>query len=249
MDGKKRRALICGKWTLPLLDSIERPVPSSMKAHALKGYHQFISGRSRETGLNALGIEWLCSMLQQGGTACEPFGGVGVFATVVQETVKPERHILYDIDPYCLLQLAQAFRDRAGVEVRHGDAEQMMGQDRADLYVIDYPFFTVRQYWRWDTHWSLMAARKPKGIIWLDGSIRYLHLNAATYEADFGMPIKGREDYVAAMSRFLEERHGYGIRAAAYSHSCFYFLATPGTKEQHEMRRFTGGDDGFRWLD
>jgi hypothetical protein len=244
-----RQALICEKWTLPILMDDAAAMPSSMKAQALGGYHQFIAGRSRETGLNALGIEWLCGMLPKGGIACEPFGGVGVFATVVQEVIRPKRHLLYDIEPSCLDQLGQAFGDRPGVLVRYGDATVRMGQDPADVHVIDYPFFTMKHYWKWDAHWSLMTANRAKGIIWLDGSIRYLHLNGALYEAEFGRRIEGPEDYARAMSGFLSERHGYEIVAASMSHSCFYFLAMPGETGKFEMRRFGDGRKGFCWID
>jgi hypothetical protein len=242
-----RTALVCGKWRLPITTG--GPRPASMKAHALKGYHQFISGRSRETGLNALGIEWLCGMLPTGGTVCEPFGGVGVFATVIQGVLRPSRHIMYDIDATCLDQLKRAFGDRPGTEIRYGDATIMMGQDRADAYVIDFPYFTIKQYWSWDPHWSLMTFRKPHGIIWLDGSARYLHVNARTYGADFGRTIEDADTYIQAMNDFMRDRHGYGIAAVAQSHSCFYFLATPNAQGRPVVRRFRDGDDGFRWVD
>lgn len=238
-----KTALVCGKWELPLL-----PGEANQLANGSKGYYEYINERTAETGRNAICVEWLMERMPKGLTVAEHFGGVGVFALIAQEVLKPKRHLIFDIDGDCLRQLRGALGGRAGVDVRHGDAEQLLGQYAAEFYLLDFPFFTIKRYPNWQPHWDLMLANQPAGVLWMDGAARYLHLHLQTYSEAFGEEITTPESYARAMSNMLLRRNGYAIEAMAYSQGCFYFLATPGVKtEPLAVRRVGAGENGFRW--
>lgn len=217
-----KTALICGKWKLPILEGNPTPIEGS-KA---KSYYEYANDRYLETGKNALCVEHLMNKLPQGVKVVEPFGGVGVFATVAQGVLQPNTHLIYDIDPGCVAQLDFAFKGKA--IVHNEDAHNVIGKDDGDIYILDFPFMTIKRLS--EGEWVPELERlfnniKPKAVIWMDGASRYLHFHKERYAKVFGVPyINTMEDYTNAMSDWLEDRFGYQITDMAGQHACSYFL-------------------------
>src|ERR1044072_8681495 len=118
-------ALICDKWDLPIL-----PGNPNKLASGAKGYYEYINERPKETGKNALCIEWLINKLPRDLMYCsviENFGGVGVFSTIIENMLQPTWHWIFDIDEDCRAQLENAFKDNENVSIFHGDAQYELG--------------------------------------------------------------------------------------------------------------------------
>lgn len=251
-----KTALICGKWKLPILEGEANTLPSGAK-----GYYEYINKRPAETGRNALCIEWLLQGLPKYTTVLEPFGGVGVFATIVRNMLRPTRHQIYDIDDDCLRQLRNAFthparRFNRGVTVAHADARYILRKRSARIYLLDFPFQTITLYLEWEEEWQAIFAKKPRAVIWMDGAARYMHFHKERYSARFGQVVNSQEDYARAMSRFMYERHGYSITKCAWSIGCFYFLAERtdvlkknGELWEPEFYRVSSGAEGLKISD
>jgi hypothetical protein len=226
--GEDGCVLVCGEW--PLL----------LKAGA-GGYYHYVNKRAGEVGRNAHCIRWLLESLDlEIESVVEPFGGVGVFATVIQGVLHPTTHRLYDLDTDCLAQLRAAFEGTSGVTVEEGDAERTIGGESADLYLLDFPSpFTAMHFDRWAVQWERLIAQNPKAIIWMDGASWGMHWHAARYAQVLGRPVADSEDYARGMSDFLFDRYGYALRAATVSRGCFYFAATPGEVAEFPVQKFT----------
>jgi hypothetical protein len=204
------------------------------------GYYQYVNERAGEVGRNAHCIRYLLGELDDDfDTVMEPFGGVGVFGTVIQGVCKPSSHKLFDIDEDCLVQLQNAFEDRPGVEVAEGDAQETIGSEPADFYMLDTPFYTALRHEQWREAWERMFALKPKAVIWMDGASFGMQWHAARYAELMSYPILNNEDYARATSFFIHTRYGYAVRAATVSRGCFYFAVTEGPVSDFPLAKFS----------
>lgn len=239
--------MVCDKWELPLLQGSANALPGT-KA---KGYYEYANDRPLETGKNALCVEYLLKTLPRGNDiVAEHFGGVGVFATVIQNVLPPQNHFLFEIDDDCLAQLRSAFGHISNVSVNWGDATENIGTIAADIFVMDFPFMTIKRYPEWESQWHAMVDTHPRAILWMDGASRYLHFHKERYSEVFGERVETIEDYTRAMSRFMMRTHGYAITDMAWQHACSYFLAQPGKYEPDNItfKKFSNGSKGLRYL-
>jgi hypothetical protein len=219
--------LVCDTWPLVVQDGEG-------------GYYHYVNARAGEVGRNAHCIRWLLHELALPlETVVEPFGGVGVFATVVQGALAPRTHRLYDIDPDCLRQLRQAFAATPGAWVVQADADEVIGSMSADLYLLDFPKFTVTDHVQWRTQLDRLFERKPKAVVWMDGASFGMQWHAARYGERFGEPVTGNADYARAMSTHIYRRYGYSLRAATVSRGCFYMAFTPDAPTDFPLCKFT----------
>jgi hypothetical protein len=146
-------------------------------------YYDYINKRPTETGKNVQCIAWLLKDLKKGMSVWEPFGGVGVFATAVQEILKPKAHVIHEIDETCLLQLEHAL-SKYNVAIDKQDATKVLGTQYADVFVVDFPLFSMLRYLkgRWEPELRRMTLQRPKAIIMTDGSSCRYHLQWKNYK-------------------------------------------------------------------
>ena len=243
-----KTALICEKYALQVIEGEVKKVEGEERA---LGYYEYINARTLETGKNLLCVEHLLQMLPKNLSVIEPFGGVGAFSALIQGQVEPISHKIYEIDEPCLKQLKFAFANTKGAEVAYGNAREILGTERADLYVCDFPFMTIMRYGEWRNEWKRMTAQSPEAILWMDGAVSYLHLHTKNYSKFTGMEVtRDPLTYAMAMSKMLHDDTGYSIVATAYSHACSYFLAKKTPPEEISAVRFAAGtgERGYKWL-
>lgn len=224
---------LCGKWDFPLLPGHANSLPGGAK-----GYYEYANDRWNEVDRNARCIEWLVEGMPSHMNVMEPFGGVGAFATVIENTIHPKTHIIHDIDKDCLIQLEHLFENNNAVLVSRGDAKEIIGKGYTDFAMLDFPFMTIMRWPEWEEQMKLLFQRNPKYVIWMDGSSRYLHFHKERYEKLFGGIVVGPESYAKQMSYFLYERYNYSISAYTHSQGCFYFRAEPGQHHNPHSRHF-----------
>lgn len=225
MNEEPREVLVCDRWPLKLTGG-------------KGGYYEYVNDRAGEVGRNAHCIYWLLEQLQpQARTVSEPFGGVGVFATVIQGFCQPEEHRIYDIDADCLRQLEQAFAGRPGVSVQKGNAWDTIGEP-ADFHMLDFPFFTALHFDEWRPQLNRLFATKPELVIWMDGASFGMHWHAQRYAKLLEWPVRDNFSYACAISERVQREYGYAVQAATVSRGCFYFAFAPGESRQFELREF-----------
>lgn len=239
-----RKAIVCEKWELPIKEGEG-------------GYYEYANGRHMETAKNALCVEYLLGKVNtkptllerfrpKSLTVLEPFGGVGVFATIVQNVLHPDRHLIWEWDKDCVEQLRFALANSCA-KIHNGDAWDIIGTVDADVYVLDFPFCTIYYFEGMKHHWDSIFKDRPKAVLWMDGASRYLHFHKERYGKVFGKTIKTPEDYAQAMSDWYYERYGYTVNNAAYSHGCFYFLATTDKPQPNNLYHVATGVGGLRF--
>lgn len=229
-----RTAVVCEKWELPIKEGEG-------------GYYEYANGRHMETAKNALCIEHLLHKVPDGISVIEPFGGVGVFATIVQNVTKPTSHKIWEWDKDCVEQLRSAFGSTTGVKVHHGDAWDIIGEFDADLYLLDFPFCTIKSFEKMKPYWDEIFSLGVEYVLWMDGASRYLHFHKERYSEVFGTKIETPEDYAQAMSDWYFKRYGRSINNAAYSHGCFYFLASADERKPTDLYHVRTGVGGLRF--
>lgn len=140
----------------------------------------------------------------------EYFGGVGLFATVVQQVLHPLLHRVYDLDGDCVAQL----QSLPQISAAQGDAHALMGTVKGDLQVLDFPVATIRHHGEWP--WAAVFERRPRYVVFSDTALRRIGLHRALYSGIFGVPVHSHEDYVRAYSRFMWDRYGYRVTMEAH---------------------------------
>ena len=170
----------------------------------------------------------------RGVSVFEPFAGVGRASTIVQNLLQPRGQVMCEIDTDCLVQLRFAMQasqiEKAmtnGVSVSYGDARDTLRAVRADLYLLDWPGYTVYQYGKWERQWTALLENRPRAVTHFDSSAVYLHTNKERYSLLTGKKIDSRESYAYAVSEFMWNRHGYSVTRVSdepVAHMAYFML-------------------------
>jgi len=236
------KAILCQKWELPIYTPcrLQTDIPLRRKtfdSHVVKSA-SWISDKVSS-------IYWLCGFLPKGCSVIEYFGGVGLSSLLLQETVKPARHTIYEIEDELARHLKLAFPNAA---VYHQDAFLAMLEQQADIYTLDYIFTPSKVFGKYDKHFRHIFSTKPLAVLLTDTAPSYLMIHYRKYSALFGLPIQDLESYTEAYSTKLFEQYGYSIVKAAHRRRAAYYLLLPG-KNSVEHRYFKNTEIDFRLID
>jgi hypothetical protein len=238
------RWTILNKHPFELLPGTPREMPDGDLS-----YYQYINKRWKETGKNAMCVAWLAQDLPPGLVVDEPFGGCGVFSVVIQHVLAPRLHRIGELDEECVTQLKHALRDYPTARVSQQDAHAVLGTQPADVYVCDFPFFTLLKHVNeglWVEEMARMTAQKPRAIIFADGFSSRYHMSWKAL-ARRGYPVTAdRQSYAFAMDEVMKERYGYHVTGCASHNTCFYIRLEP---EPHPIAFLhLGADTGHNGL-
>jgi len=209
-----------------------------------KSYYQYLNERPNETGKNVQAVIWLLRNFPKGLRIMEPFGGCGVFSIALQNELKPSSHHIVELDGGCVAQLKYCLRNYPSrILILHGDAHDYLGHGPADIFVCDFPVFTMTRLLRgeWATEMSRMATQKPKAILITDGSSYLYHFVHKTLLKYCPEITSDRESYAHAMGRLLYWLYGYSVTGCGYHGTCFYLRAEPVPPGEIEFKRFPAG--------
>lgn len=173
--------------------------------------------------------------LPEGMSVVEHFGGVGMFAMIIRNVLKPSSHKIFDMDANCIKNC----QHNLGNIVEYGDAKTLMGTIPADVIVLDYPNFTMNKLPEWDEALKRAFASNPKYLTFTDIANQRIGLHRDLYSKLVGHRIHTTEDYINALSQMFYERYGYSIRRAAHDHKATYILFTPDVVDYVVPERYT----------
>jgi hypothetical protein len=166
----------------------------------------------------------IISGLPEGLTVAEYFGGVGIFATIVQNRLCPSMHYVSDLDRDCVRQLHSAFASDK-IQVARADARRAMGTIDADIVILDFPTMNARFLAR-DWPIARVLRRKPKYVIWSDTALRRIGWFRHLYTSFFGQLVFGYDDYIRCYNKHMWRTYGYTITRVT-RHMYAYLLAQP----------------------
>lgn len=220
-----RKFKVMGEYDFTLLDGEATQVTESDKS-----YYQYMNSprAMTDTANNVQCASWLLRNVPEGCTVEEPFGGVGIFATMIQHQLKPSRHWINDLDEGCIKQLKHQLGDRPGVEITQGDASDLMGRERFDVSVLEIPIFHMRKFVSegiWKEELRRVFNNEPDLVVITDGAKfryanHYYHTAKALNMVDLG---SDPATYLWYFSRILHKEFGYSIYEVSYHGRCFYY--------------------------
>ena len=203
-----RELLVGGRWPLPLVEGAG-------------GHFAHIDREASK--MNEACFMHITRDFPHGMSVAEYFGGVGIFSTIVQETLKPRLHLIYDIDDDCVRQLQSVFTGRA--VVGKADAKEVMGTHPVDMVVLDFPTMNVRFFER-DWPVAKVMERRPRYLIWSDTALRRIGWFRHLYTEFFSEEVFSYSDYIRCFNKLLWTRYRYTItRVSRHMHA--YYLAQP----------------------
>lgn len=245
-----KTAIICEKWEVPFYIKIEAEHQLPLRQ---RSYAHFVATKPALVAAKCLATEWILSnQFTHVGSVTEFFGGVGLFATIVEKLIAPENHTIYEIDDRCLVQLHEMFADSEFVDVHKNDARKALLTDKAQVMSLDFPNFTIldiRDGCRWSEQFDKVFKGGAQAIIFTDTSSSYFHIHKHRYSEFFGEELKTIRDYTQAFSNYLFKRYGYSISRAAYRgrNACYYFCVPGEELLEEQSFPLEGSEHGFQW--
>jgi hypothetical protein len=215
---------VCGRWPLVLQDG--------------KGGH--FAYLHTASSKNAACFLHLVAGLPQRLSTVEYFGGVGQFSTILRHVIHPGYHRVFDLDVDCVSQLQSI-----GLDASQGDARETMGTVDAELVVLDFPVYTVRNRAEWPL--DRVFARRPKFVIQSDTALRRLGLHRGLYSAIFGTPIHDQMDYCYAYSTLMWETYGYAVTRVAHHLYSYFLLEQRGVPGNIDITKISSADFDLRY--
>jgi hypothetical protein len=231
------RWTILDKYPFELLPGEPRIMPGGDLS-----YYQYINKRWAETGKNVLCVSHLLEDFPEQLTYMDPFGGCGVFASAIINEKKPSRYYVADLDEECVAQLHHALDRYPCARVARADARESIDAIPADVFVLEFPFFTLGRYERgeWRDELERVLKLKPKALLLTDGASFFWQKNYLAFQKK-GYPVtKDKASYVKVFSDILHSRYGYSISKVGWHGFCFYFLLEPG-RHDFTMKYFAPG--------
>jgi hypothetical protein len=240
---KERQALICEKWPLKFYTGLRG------------GHFRWFTEQPQpeQIGYNALCQEWLFSGAELSGLRVfEPFGGLGIATTIIHHLLNPASDHVCEIDMDCLYQLEHALDIYPHVTVEYGDAKETLLNVDADIYLLDWSFFTIKHYDEWEKQFVALTAKTPRAFTMWDRSTGgYFHQHRKQYAVVLDAKIESKDDYHYALSNFMWQRHGYSITQTAFepSRRRGYLMFRPVPPREIETYTIPREAVGFRFLD
>lgn len=203
-----------------------------------KSYYEYLNKRSQETGKNVQAMLFALGDVEPGQVIEEPFGGVGVFSVALNVLLSPSEHRILELDEGCFTQLMHLAKNHPSMKIKFGDAHDIAGILPADIYVCDFPFFTMLKFWEqraWRDEMDRMISHWPDSIVVTDGTSFNYHLSWPHLHSRDANITADRESYIRTMSRYYQTTYDYGITRCGWHGTCFYYNLEPGMHNPQDI--------------
>jgi len=184
--------------------------PGDLAGVADRPYFTFLRDGPHREDLRALAAahDVFLPRLGKVRTVFEAFGGMGLSGTMIRGILRPESHVITDLDPDCVSHLRLNFPE---ANVIHGDAFEHAKEhgQKVDLLNVDWNRFTALDFVRRPP--KIMTAFRGRYMIIADSAVIKLHLNASVYARELGMAGDTPLDYYLASDALYRRNLGMGI--------------------------------------
>src|SRR3972149_10074496 len=121
----RKTALICNRWKMDFEDYLQNDIDRNINPPW--NYWMFSTSRNLEyVSAGTSAAYELLKDLPQGKKIVEFFGGTGLQSTIIQEILKPNRHIIVEKDSNCIRHLTENFQKKA--EIIQADSLGLIGK-------------------------------------------------------------------------------------------------------------------------
>ena len=209
------KALLCNKYEFEINVSLKG---ESNKKRNEQSYLHFITSRQDLVSAKCIATEWLLEdvNVDREYSIREYFAGVGIQATLLQNTLTVTKHKVSDIDLECFNQLKEHKRWESLKEDGH---KAILDNEYYDIKMLDFPHSSIIHLKR--GKWSNFLASficKPEIVCWTDTSMTYsIKIHGSNYSKELNISsLNSYSDYFKAMSDWLYGQVGYSIAKVAY---------------------------------
>ncbi len=219
---------LCGKWDFPVLQRPSKASTGGFDENYLDRLQRRLSDPSRE----AICTEALYGFLGQQDpevkVVAEYCAGIGLNGFCIERLLKPEVHIVHDIQEECVRQLGISVP-----EARASISDFFKSEKHeADLSVLDFNSFTVLSGSKNPEMMRALGETFAKTRKWAtitDGCTRYFHTNRKTYAKVLGLEvIHTFEDYVRGASLWYLKHFGFSVVRVEYNSGASWMLLRKG---------------------
>tara|TARA_R100000322_G_scaffold139084_1_gene94869 strand:+ start:496 stop:1224 length:729 start_codon:yes stop_codon:yes gene_type:complete len=179
----------------------------------------------------------------------EYFGGSGFGSALIQNVLKPEHHVIYDLDDECVEHL-EAQPILKSTQISKGDAkETMLGKKHFDLRYAD--FWRMSAYkllGEWKQQCDSLFSNNAKAVYMADTSIWSIYLQKQLFENALGCKIESKKEYLNGYSKKIWDTYGYRMSFGAYRDFAAMIFVKDQDYEEPELRHVTV-DDGRKTVE
>lgn len=153
-------------------------------------------------------------------TVTEYFGGMGRSAVIIQNVLKPEKHLVIDVDNKQYLHLKELSKVYPGMTALQEDSFANAGKHPADFVTLDFNNFTLHTLLKnktiYDTMYNVLKGGIPCYVEVADLALSKLQMNRDRYGGLVGKEIHTPRDYFKALSHTVSKLFGYGVSFVAH---------------------------------
>lgn len=147
-----------------------------------------------------------------GVSIIEYFGGAGISATIAEEFLCVQRHVVMDINPLAVQQLKLVEKLHSKMEVTQRSFEQWSDDNRDaifDIHDLDNPCFTAAQLRHYHLELSRIFRSGPAVVKLTDIAGAKMGWNKKYFAKQFGQTFNTYDDYLFLTSHRIYDLFGY----------------------------------------
>lgn len=210
---------VCDRWRVPV-DESQRTDGTPWFADWARREPEQV-GRHLVAGLMAYSSLQMVYGPGELRSAHEYFGGLGAQSLMIQDGIRPERHIVLERSPEAVRHLRSLLADRRA-QVCPMDSYKPAAVAPADLAGLDFGDLTAHRLRKGEAQRELLdrvMATGPKAVVLTDVAGPRLHLHRERYaEALQCRPDRLRTypGYLSALADWLRAHYGYAVVRGYY---------------------------------
>lgn len=219
---------LCGKWDFPVLQRTSKASVGGFSENYLDRLQRRLTDPSREAVCTEALYRFLAEQDSEIHSVAEYCAGIGLNGFCIERILKPQEHVVHDINEECVRQLGVSVPEaRASLsDLKKSDKHE------ADLAVLDFNSYTVLSGSKNPDMMRSLSETFSKTRKWAtitDGCTRYFHTNRESYAKVLGVEsIVTFEDYVQAASLWYQKKFGFSVVHVEYNSGAAWMLLKKG---------------------
>lgn len=191
-------------------------------------YTVFVRDKSNQVELERKCFQYILNRIAWQKTpppnVWELFGGIGLFASLVQPLWRNENYTSWDNDSACVKMIHAKYPH---INARQCDSFNSTPPDKCDIITADFNSFTLLKFVRQPQYYHLVTrifSLKAQWIQITDSAINKLHLNKSVYSTVLKKEVSTLSDYIAGLTDTIAIPFGYNYTACVYHFGASYIL-------------------------
>lgn len=216
--------LVCNKYELNIDDNLigdYKRVNGSVEAIPYSNELM----RGNDVAYENWCYEYLMQFLPTNSTVVEWMGGVGCTGLIIQNTIKPWRHVIYELSADLCKHLKQLFPN---CHIIHGNAYKTDPEYGSTIHCVDNNTWTAKRVKQSDSDVMMFVRNVFENsdyVLFTDTACCIFYPHRQYYANILGVSgIVDLADYYDALSHWMDNRYGQRIIALAKHRKAAYLL-------------------------